>query len=193
MEVTFFNSQSDLHNWLQENHTQAKELWIGFYKKGSGHTALTYAETMDEMLCFGWIDGIRKTIDAISYTSRFTPRKPGSISSNANIKRVGELQALGRMQPSGLKAYNERKPEKSGVYSFEQAEHKLDSAQESQFHANEEAWDFFQSQASSYQRAAIWWVISAKREDTKQKRLATLIEDSNQGRRLPHLTRRSNL
>jgi len=186
--LTFFNTTTELHAWLQEHHDTAKELWVGFYKKASGLVSTTYPETLDEMLCFGWIDGIRKRVDEHSFAIRFTPRKKSSIWSNVNIKRVGELQEEGRMQPCGLKVFNERKAENTGLYSFEQAEHKLDAALEAQFRANKEAWDFFQSQPPGYQRTATWWVISPKREETKQKRLATLIEDSQQGRRIAAVT-----
>jgi uncharacterized protein YdeI (YjbR/CyaY-like superfamily) len=183
-DLTYFNFTSDLHDWLREHHATAKELWVGIYKKGSGHTSTTYPETLDEMLCFGWIDGIRKRVDDLSFAIRFTPRKKDSIWSQVNIKRVGELREMGRMQPCGLKVFEERQAENSGLHSFEQTEPKLDDALEEQFRADKEAWDFFQSQPPGYRRTAIWWVISPKREETKQRHLATLIEDSRQGRRI---------
>ena len=187
-DLTFFSNTADLHAWLQAHHDDARELWVGFYKKGSGHTSTTYPEALDEMLCFGWIDGIRKRVDDLSFAIRFTPRKKDSIWSQVNIKRVGELTEDGRMQPSGLKVFGERKAENTGLYSFEQTERKLDPALEEQFRADKQAWYYFQSQPPSYRRTAIWWVISPKREETKQRRLATLIEDSRQGRRLAAVT-----
>jgi uncharacterized protein YdeI (YjbR/CyaY-like superfamily) len=191
-DLTYFNNTADLHAWLQAHHDKAKELWVGFYKKGSGHTSTTYPETLDEMLCFGWIDGIRKRVDDLSFAIRFTPRKKDSIWSQVNIKRVGELTEEGRMQPSGLKVFSERKAENSGLYSFEQTERKLDHDLEELFRADKAAWDYFQSQPPGYRRTAIWWVISPKREETKQKRLATLIEDSRRGRRIAAVTYDAN-
>lgn len=188
MEVTFFKSPSELRNWLQANHDKAKELWIGFYKKSSGRTGITYAEALDEALCFGWIDGIRKSVDEISYTNRFTPRKPGSIWSMVNIKRAGELAEAGLMHPSGLKAFGERDEKKSKLYSYEERVRKLDDVYEEQFRANKGAWDFFQAQPPGYQRSAAWWVMSAKREDTRLKRLAALIEGSEKRQRLVEVT-----
>jgi uncharacterized protein YdeI (YjbR/CyaY-like superfamily) len=188
MEVTFFKSLSELRKWLEENHDKAKELWVGFYKKSSGQAGITYAEALDEALCFGWIDGIRKSVDEISYTNRFTPRKPGSIWSMVNIKRAGELIEAGLMQPSGLKAFGERDEKKSKLYSYEERVRKLDDAYEEQFRVNKEAWDFFQAQPPGYQRSAAWWIMSAKREETRLKRLAALIAGSQKGQRLVEIT-----
>jgi uncharacterized protein YdeI (YjbR/CyaY-like superfamily) len=158
---------------------------IGFYKVGSGKPGITYKEALDEALCFGWIDGIRKRIDELSYQMRFTPRKPGSIWSAVNIKRVGELKALGRMLPSGLETFEKRDPKKEKLYSFEVAPRQLDPADEKLFKANEPAWAYFQAQAPSYQRAAKHWVTSAKKDETRVKRLATLIDCSERGVWLP--------
>ncbi len=147
---------------------------------------------MDQALCFGWIDGVRKGIDDASYTIRFTPRKPQSIWSAVNVKRAQELARQGLMHPAGLKAFEERDQKKSGLYSYEQRESsQLDPAYEKQFKANKKAWDFFQSKPPSYQQPAIWWVMSAKQEETRLRRLATLIQDSEHGRTIPPLTRRS--
>jgi uncharacterized protein YdeI (YjbR/CyaY-like superfamily) len=184
MDVVFFESPVDARTWLGENHDRATELWVGFHKKGSGNVGATYAEVLDQMLCFGWIDGIRKSLDPASYTNRFTPRRRGSIWSDVNIKRVGELIELGLMEPPGLKAFNARNEERSRVYSFEQKRPTLNEAYEAKLRANEKAWSFFQVQAPWYQRTATWWIMSAKREETRQRRLATLIEDSEHGRRL---------
>ncbi|HYP39529.1 MAG TPA: YdeI/OmpD-associated family protein [Chloroflexia bacterium] len=188
MEVVFFESQSELRKWLEANHDKAKELWVGFYKKSSGQAGITYAEALDEALCFGWIDGIRKSVDEISYTNRFTPRKPGSKWSMVNIKRANELVEAGLMQPSGLKAFSERDEKKSKLYSYEERARKLDDAYEEQFRANKEAWDFFQAQPPGYQRSAAWWIMSAKREETRLKRLAALIAGSRKGERLVEVT-----
>jgi uncharacterized protein YdeI (YjbR/CyaY-like superfamily) len=157
---------------------------MGFYKKSSGQPSITYPEALDEALCFGWIDGIRKAVDESRYTIRFAPRKPGSIWSNVNIKRANELIALGRMMPAGLAAFEARKQEKSGVYSYENRPRQLSAEYEQKFRANQKAWEFFQSQAPYYRRTASAWVMTAKKEETHMRRLATLIEDSAQGRRL---------
>jgi uncharacterized protein YdeI (YjbR/CyaY-like superfamily) len=147
---------------------------------------------VDEALCFGWIDSVRKGVDEQSYMNRFTPRKPRSTWSAVNIKRVEELTRLGRMHPAGLRAFEQRAEDRSGIYSFEQRHDvALDEASERQFRANEQAWAFFQAQAPSYRKAAIWWVTSAKKEETRRTRLARLIVDSEQGRTIPPLTRRT--
>jgi uncharacterized protein YdeI (YjbR/CyaY-like superfamily) len=188
MEVTFFETPSEFRKWLEENHHAEKELWVGFYKKGSGKPSMTWPEAVDQALCFGWIDGIRKSIDVESYTNRFTPRKPGSTWSAVNIKRVGELAELGLMRPAGLAAFEKRDEKKAQLYSYEQANSKLDEPYERQFRANQGAWSFFQAQAPSYRRSAYWWIMSAKREETRQRRLAILIEESQKGSRLPTIT-----
>ena len=191
MKPTFFATPSELRTWLKEHHDTAQELWVGFYKKSSGKPSITWPEAVDEALCFGWIDGVRKGIDDVSYTIRFTPRKPRSIWSAVNVKRASELASLGLMRPAGLKAFEERAEEKSELYSYEQENAELNDAYEQQFRANKTAWEFFQAQAAWYRRAATWWVISAKKEETRLKRLATLIEDSEHGRTIPPLTRRT--
>ena len=190
MDVVYFISPDDLHAWLAEHHATATELWIGFFK-GTQTQGITYTQALDEALSSGWIDGIRKRIDDSRYTIRFTPRKPRSIWSAVNIRRAGELIEQGRMQPSGLRAFNERDRGRERQYSFEQQHVALDAAYEEQFRAHPAAWDFFQTQPPSYRRPAIWWVMSAKKEETRLKRLATLIEDSAHRRRLAHLTRPS--
>jgi uncharacterized protein YdeI (YjbR/CyaY-like superfamily) len=144
--------------------------------------SITWPESVDEALCFGWIDGIRKSIDEKIYAIRFTPRRPNSNWSSVNIKRVAELMKCGRMHPAGLEAFRRRDEEKSKVYSYERATARLDRAYEKEFRSNREAWHFFQSQSPSYQRLAAHWVVSAKREDTRQKRLRKLIEDCAAGR-----------
>jgi uncharacterized protein YdeI (YjbR/CyaY-like superfamily) len=190
MEIVYFESPAEFRAWLEANHDKAQELWVGYHKKSSGKPSMTWPESVDQALCFGWIDGIRKSVDDTRYTIRFTPRKAGSTWSAVNVKRVEELTKQGLMQPAGLKAFEQRKEDKSGIYSYEQGDAKLDDAFEQQFRANQSAWEYFQKQAPSYQKAAIWWVVSAKQEATREKRLAKLIEDSEQGRRLPQFTPR---
>ena len=192
MKVTYFTSPSQFSRWLDRYHDKKKELWVGFHKKDSGKPSITYNEALDEALCFGWIDGQRKGIDRLSYTIRFTPRKPGGIWSSVNMKRVKELTARGLMRPAGLQAFEARNPGKSGIYSYEQRKAaELDPAAERQFRANKKAWEFFQNQPPSYRKAAIWWVVSAKRAETRVKRLSELIRDSEQNRTVPPLTRRT--
>ncbi len=192
MQPTFFTTQSAFHLWLEENHDTTQEVWVGFYKKSSGKPSITWPEAVDEALCFGWIDGVRKGIDDVSYTIRFTPRKSRSSWSAVNVKRARELAQLGLMRPAGLKAFEERVEERSGIYSYEQENAaRFDAVYEQQFRANKQAWDFFQAQAAWYRKTATWWVISAKKEETRLKRLATLIEDSEHGRSIAPLTRRT--
>ena len=184
MKIKYFKSASEFRRWLVVNHDRVSELWVGFFKKDSGRGGLTYAEAVDEALCFGWIDGLKKRVDELSYTHRFTPRKPKSNWSRINIQHVERLKKAGRMRPAGLKAYAAREPERSGIYSFENAPRKLAAADEKQFKANETAWEFFQRQPPGYRRIAIWWVISAKKPETRARRLGQLIAESGNGRRL---------
>ena len=184
MNSHYFTSPIKFHQWLEKHHATATELLVGFYKKSSSKPSITYQEALDEALCFGWIDGIRKSVDEERYTIRFTPRKPISNWSNVNIKRMKELIAAGRVQPAGLAAFEARTAEKSSVYTYENRPQQLSAEYEKQFRANKPAWEFFQSQAPYYQRTACAWVMTAKKEETRLRRLATLIEDSAQGRRL---------
>ncbi len=188
MEVTFFESPSEFREWLEQNHDSAKELWVGFYKKGFGKAGITWPEAVDQALCFGWIDGIRKRVDETSYTNRFTPRRRGSTWSAVNIKRVGELTELGLMRPAGLDAFEKRDEAKAQLYSYERAQSKLDETYERQFREHERAWAFFSAQAPSYRRTSSWWVMSAKKEETRQRRLAALIEASERGEKLGTVT-----
>jgi uncharacterized protein YdeI (YjbR/CyaY-like superfamily) len=191
MKPTFFATASELRDWLEENHGTATELLVGFYKRGSGRPSITWQELVDEELCFGWIDGVRRGIDDVSYANRITPRKPRSTWSAINIARAKELIRVGRMHPAGLKAFERRTDERSAIYSYEQRTNaKLDPQAERSFRANKKAWAFFEAQPPSYRRAATWWVIGAKREETRQKRLATLIGDSQKGRTVAPLTRK---
>jgi uncharacterized protein YdeI (YjbR/CyaY-like superfamily) len=187
----FFGTDTELREWLENNHATASELLVGFYKRGSGKPSITWSELVDEELCFGWIDGIRQGIDDISYSNRITPRAARSTWSAINIARAKELIALGRMRPAGLKAFERRTDERSAIYSYEQRKTaRFDAAADRTFRANKKAWAFFERQAPSYRRAATWWVISAKRQETQEKRLATLIRDSQSGRTVGPLTPR---
>jgi uncharacterized protein YdeI (YjbR/CyaY-like superfamily) len=191
VKPTFFADASELRNWLERNHATATELLVGFYKRGSRKGSITWRELVDEELCFGWIDGVRKGIDEVSYANRISPRAPRSTWSAVNIARAKELIRLGRMHPAGLRAFERRTDERSAIYSYEQRKiAKLGPGAERLFRANKKSWAFFQAQPPSYQRAATWWVISAKREETRQKRLATLIRDSQNARAIGPLSRR---
>lgn len=189
MKPTFFKTQSDVRAWFQKNHDKIPELLVGFYKKGSGKGGITYQEALDEALCFGWIDGIRRTYDETSYTIRFTPRRPKSIWSAVNLKRAAELEQAGQMHAAGQTAFHGRDPARANLYSSENRDRKLDPAQEKKFRANKKAWDWFSKQAPSYRHTASWWVISAKQEATRARRLDTLIHDSEQGIKVAPLRR----
>jgi uncharacterized protein YdeI (YjbR/CyaY-like superfamily) len=188
--ATFFEKPEQFRAWLEEHHESEQELLVGFYRKGSGRPSITWPESVDEALCFGWIDGIRRGIDDESYSIRFTPRKPTSNWSSVNIARVAELEKEGRMRPAGRAAFERRSEKRSGIYSYERRQAaKLDPAQQREFEAQPAAWAFFEQQPKGYRQTATHWVVSAKRPETRAKRLATLIEDSAAGRRLRHLTR----
>jgi len=188
VKIKYFKSASEFRRWLEVNHGRRYELWVGFYKKDSGKGGLTYAEAVDEALCFGWIDGLKKRVDELSYTHRFSPRKRRSNWSRINILHAERLKNAGRMTPAGLEAYAAREPERSGVYSFENAPRKLAAADEKQFQADKTAWEFFQQQPPGYQRLAIWWVVSAKKPETRARRLGQLIAESRNARRLGQLS-----
>jgi uncharacterized protein YdeI (YjbR/CyaY-like superfamily) len=189
MEPLFFPTPAEWRAWLERHHDSETEVWVGYYKKATGLPSITWSQAVDEALCFGWIDGILKRIDERSHRQRFTPRKPGSNWSRVNVEKVAVLTREGRMTPAGIAAFERRTEARSGVYSYEQRHlAKLDPDQEGEFQANEEAWSFFQAQPPGYRKTAVWWVVSAKREETRRKRLATLIDDSANGRRLRHLT-----
>jgi len=190
MEPMFFETPAECRYWLAAHHTDQTELLVGFHKKGSGRPSMTWPESVDQALCFGWIDGVRRGIDKHSYTIRFTPRKARSTWSRVNVKRAEELVEEGLMRPAGLAAFERRSDDRSGIYAYEQRKQaKLDPAAEKEFRADPKAWAFFSVQAPSYGRTATHWVISAKKEETRRKRLKTLIEDSAAGRTLRHLTR----
>ena len=194
MKPAFFASPQNFRAWLDKHHQDTSELWVGFHKKASGKPSITWPEAVDQALCFGWIDGIRKSVDETSYTIRFTPRKARSTWSAINLKRVRALKKSGHMHPAGLKAFKLLKSEKSAIYSYEQRQSaQLEAAREKQFRANKKAWDFFQAQAPWYRRTAAFWVVSAKKEETRWKRLQKLIEDSAEQRTIPPLTRPGKL
>jgi len=186
VKPTFFRTPADFRKWFEKNHDRVPELLVGFYKKGSGKPSITWPESVDEALCFGWIDGIRRTIDEESYSIRFTPRRARSVWSAVNLKRVAELTKLGRMHPSGLRTFEARDPRRTYTYSFEQRKEgqKLGPEYQAKLEANAKAWAFFQAQAPYYQRTVSWWVMSAKKEETRLKRLTTLIDDSAHGQRI---------
>ena len=186
---TFFPTPADFRRWLEKHHATEKELLVGFYKTSSGRASLTWPESVDQALCFGWIDGIRKRVDDESYTIRFTPRKPTSTWSAVNIKRVQALTQLGLMTPAGLKAFEARKENKSGIYSYEQRTATLPPEYEKALKKNKAAWTFFQAQPASYRKMAMWWIVSAKQEATRLKRLDQLMAYSAQGQTVPQFTR----
>jgi uncharacterized protein YdeI (YjbR/CyaY-like superfamily) len=188
MPPTFFATPAAFRKWFEKNHEKAIELLVGFYKKDSGKPSITWPESVDQALCFGWIDGVRRRIDDVSYSIRFTPRKSISNWSAINIARVAELTTLGLMAPAGLRAFERRRDDKSAIYAYENAVRTLAPDDEKRFRANKKAWAYFTGQAPSYQRVAIYWVTSAKREETRERRLAALVEDSANGKRLDAYT-----
>ena len=192
MKPIFFAGAAEFRAWLERHHDDTDELLLGVYRKSSGAPGITRPEAVDEALCFGWIDGKGQRIDDRRYTIRFTPRRKGSNWSSVNVKRVGELKRLGRMHPAGLAEFKARRKDRSGIYSYEQR-HKasLAAPDERRFRANKKAWSFFQARPAGYRTTAIWWVVSAKREETRDRRLATLIDDSEHGRTIAPLTRRT--
>jgi uncharacterized protein YdeI (YjbR/CyaY-like superfamily) len=189
LKPTFFATPQEFRAWLEDNHETATELLVGLHKKGSGKPSITWPESVEEALCFGWIDGVRRSLDHESYTIRFSPRKPNSTWSRVNLEKVEELRRRERMRPAGLRVYEERREAKTGVYSYEQREAaELPAEYEERLRANRAAWDFWTARPPWYRRAAVWWVVSAKKEETRERRLARLIEDSASGRTVPPLT-----
>lgn len=184
MKPAFFRTPIHLRKWLKKNHAKVPELWVGFYRKDSGKPSVTWSESVDEALCFGWIDGIRKRIDEISYQIRFTPRRRGSIWSAINIQRARKLTQQNRMRPAGLKAFKARRENKSGVYSYEQRPSELNAPCNRILKTNATAWAFFQAQPPSYRKMVVWWIVSAKKEETRLKRLTKLVTESARGKRL---------
>ncbi|HXY52509.1 MAG TPA: YdeI/OmpD-associated family protein [Terriglobales bacterium] len=191
MKSTPFRSPSAFRAWLEKNHDRETELWVGLYNQRARQSGITYGEALDEALCFGWIDGVRRSVNHTTYAVRFTPRKPESKWSAVNIKRGNELRRSGRMAAAGLRVFEQRKQNIAG-YSGEERPTQLSGSYEQQFRMNARAWAFFRAQAPWYQRSSSFWVLSAKREATRQRRLQILIGDSAQGRRLKILTRKGD-
>jgi uncharacterized protein YdeI (YjbR/CyaY-like superfamily) len=185
----FFDSPAAFGAWLAEHHATETEVLVGFWKVATGRPSLTWSESVDEALCFGWIDGVRRRVDDESFSIRFTPRQARSKWSLVNVRKVAELTAQGRMRPAGIAAFEARREEDTGVYSFERAHAVLDEAEEARFGAVPEAWEWFQAQAPSYRRAVLHWVTSAKRPETRVRRLTQLIEDSAAGLRIGPMRR----
>jgi uncharacterized protein YdeI (YjbR/CyaY-like superfamily) len=191
MESATFQTPAAFRRWLEQHHDSATELWVGYYRKATGTPTMTWQESVDEALCFGWIDGIRKRIDDERYMNRFTPRRRGSSWSAVNIRRVQELTRQGRMHPAGLKAFEARREDRSGIYSYEQRHTATFSPDfEKRFREKKKAWTAFEARPPSYRQAAIRWVMTAKKEETRERRLAQLIEASAAGRTVPPLSPR---
>jgi uncharacterized protein YdeI (YjbR/CyaY-like superfamily) len=182
--VTYFPAPADLRKWLRANHAAAAELWIGFHKKESGKPSVTWPEAVDEALCVGWIDGIRKSLGPERYTIRFTPRRKGSIWSAVNIARVKVLTGEKRMRPAGVTAFAARLENKSGIYSYEQRRDRLEEPYAGLLKKHKAAWTFFELQPPGYRKVMGWWIVSAKREETRQQRLKKLIDACEKGKRL---------
>jgi uncharacterized protein YdeI (YjbR/CyaY-like superfamily) len=189
MEPKFFETGTAFRAWLESEHASTAELWVGLHRKSAGRPSVTYAQALDAALCFGWIDGLRKTLDGGSYAIRFTPRKPGSPWSTVNIRRARELRALGLMTEAGLKAFEDRDEPRAALHSQARNAAQLSAEDERTFRANPAAWEFYARQTTSYRKTAAWWVIGAKRDETRRKRLLTLIEESERHRAIPPLAK----
>lgn len=183
MEPIYFRSGSEFREWLKAHHASAESVIVGYFNKSAKQPGISYAEALDEALCFGWIDGLVRRVDADRHTRRFTPRKPTSIWSNINVNHVKRLIREGRMQPAGLAAFQRRSKAKTGVYSFENKPQELPVVYATRFRANRAAWKFWLAQPPGYRRRVIWWVISAKQDATRVRRLARAIAESAAGRR----------
>lgn len=186
----FFATPAQWRAWLAANHARAEALWVGFRRVGTGQASITWPESVDEALCFGWIDGLRKSLDATSYVIRFTPRKSSSNWSAINVKRMAELEREGRVRAAGRKAFEARKGERTAIYSYEQRPAELPAELEAPFRRDRPAWTWWCAAAPSYRRAATWWILSAKQDATRDRRLALLIECSAGGERIPLLRQR---
>jgi uncharacterized protein YdeI (YjbR/CyaY-like superfamily) len=189
-DAIYFSSPEEFRTWLEQHHESEQEVWVGYWKKASGKPSLTWSLAVDEALCFGWIDGVMRRVDDRRHIQRFTPRKPTSNWSAINIAKVERLRAEGRMRPAGEAAFARRREDKSAIYAYEQYRNPvLEPEHEARFKADAAAWEYFMSCPPSYRRPAIWWVVSAKKRATRERRIATLIEDSAAGRRLTHLSK----
>ena len=191
MKPRFFATPAKFRAWLEKNHASAAELWVGYRKVHTGKPSITWPQSVDEALCFGWIDGLRRSLDDSAYMIRFTPRRPGSIWSNVNTKRVAALAELGLMRPAGRAAFERRNAARSGVYSFESRPTAFDASTEKAFRRHRAAWKFFGAQPPGYRRTVTHWVMSAKRDETRARRLAQLVELCERGERLDFMKPRA--
>lgn len=182
---TFFSSQTKFRRWLKRHHQEKTELWVGYYKKHTGQPSITWPQSVDEALCFGWIDGLRRSIDDESYMIRFTPRKPDSHWSHVNIKRIGELRELGLVEQVGLEAFARRTEQNSGRAPYEQQRVVLAKQYERRIRANSKAWKYYNDLSPSARKRYDWWIMNAKREETRARRLDKLIDYSARGELLP--------
>jgi uncharacterized protein YdeI (YjbR/CyaY-like superfamily) len=188
-EPQFFATPAELRDWLDAHHETADDLIVGAWKKSTGRPSLTWPEIVEEALCVGWIDSIRRSVPGDGWAIRLTPRRKGSIWSAVNVAKVAELRAAGRMRPAGEAAFAARRADRTAIYSFEQAVAPvLTSDEGARFRANEAAWAWFSAKAPSFRKQALHWVISAKKSETRERRLATLIEDSAAGRPIRSMT-----
>jgi uncharacterized protein YdeI (YjbR/CyaY-like superfamily) len=183
-DPVFFPTEADFRRWLKTNHQTVTELLVGFWKKSSGRPSIDWPQARDQALCFGWIDGIRKSLGEDAYTIRFTPRRKGSIWSKVNVERYEALSASGQMTPAGVRAYEENK-HKSGLYAYENEQKELTAAEEKLFRRTKSAWADWEKRPPSYRKSALHWIMSAKKPETRAKRLGELIAFSAEGRRLP--------
>ena len=184
MKPFFFSNPAEFRKWLEKNHSKETELLVGFWKIHTGKPSMTWSQSVDQALCFGWIDGVRKGLDDDSYTIRFTPRKPTSIWSGINIKKIEELKKKGLMHPAGIAAFEKRDEKKSRIYAYELAMMKFDPTYEKKFKANKKAWNWFQAQGDYYKKVMIKWVMTAKQETTRESRLKKLIDISAQQKKM---------
>jgi uncharacterized protein YdeI (YjbR/CyaY-like superfamily) len=180
----YFASQAALRRWLEAHHASSRELWIGYYKKASGRPSITHQQALDEALCFGWIDGVVKRLDDERFMQRFSPRTPTSVWSVVNLKRMAELIEQGVVSPHGRKVYEERDPRRSGLYSYENRPKAFDAAVERAFRAQKDAWTFFNAQPPGYRKLCVFFVMEAKKEETRMRRLERLIAASAKGKRM---------
>jgi uncharacterized protein YdeI (YjbR/CyaY-like superfamily) len=187
-DVIFFASPEELRDWFDANHETAEELWVGYHKKATGRPTVTWSQAVDEALCVGWIDSVRYSLGPEASAQRFTPRRRGSIWSAVNVAKVESLLAEGRMRPAGIAAFEARTPEKTAIYSYEREHAAFSPEEQARFEANESAWANWQRMPPGYRRQATWWVTSAKRPETRAKRLGELIEQSAEGRKPRSIT-----
>ncbi|MCQ4165662.1 YdeI/OmpD-associated family protein [Tahibacter sp. P2K] len=190
MDAEYFRTPDEFRRWLQRHHASATELWVGYHKAGTGEPSMTWPQSVDQALCYGWIDGRRQRVDEQRYRIRFTPRKPGSIWSTVNIRRMGELEKAGLVQPAGRAAFAARRAEKTAVYSYEVRREALEPAQRARLDQHPAAAAFFDAQNASYRRACCNWVSGAKQESTRERRLDSLIAHCERGETSPQFTRR---